>query len=272
MAGIVVPSLEYAHLGGEPLFFDVAFTVSPGERRSSAATGRARPRCYASWPASWTPTPACSPWAVGRCTCPRMWAWPARASPCATCWSRPRPTLRAAGHRLLAAERAVAAGGDDGAGLDLATAIADWADLGATTSSSAGTRPHSGWSGPAWARWASAGGDTVGRRAQAAGAGRAARLGRRHPAARRARQLPRRPGPGLARARAAGQSQDRADDQPRLHAAGQRRHPHRDARGFGGVGARRLVRHLRRGERGASGCSATTSSGGTTRSGACSAT
>ena len=40
------------------------------------------------------------------------------------------PTLRAAGHRLLAAERAVAAGGDDGAGLALATAIADWADLG----------------------------------------------------------------------------------------------------------------------------------------------
>ena len=66
----------------------------------------------------------------------------------------PRPARR---RQPDAGRRAgVAAGGDDGAGLALATAIADWADLGATTSSSAGTRPHSGWSGPAWARWASA--------------------------------------------------------------------------------------------------------------------
>ena len=31
MTSIVVSELEFAHPGGEPLFFDVGFTVAPGE-------------------------------------------------------------------------------------------------------------------------------------------------------------------------------------------------------------------------------------------------
>jgi ATPase subunit of ABC transporter with duplicated ATPase domains len=131
MAGIVVSELEYAHPGGEPLFFDVGFTVAPGERAAIVGTNGAGKttllRILAGELAADAGAfalggrPLYMPQDVGLASAGvTVRDMLVDAAP---------PTLRAAGSRLLAAERAVAAGGDD-AGLDLAAAIADWADLG----------------------------------------------------------------------------------------------------------------------------------------------
>ena len=200
MAGIVVSELEYAHPGGGRCCSSTSPSRSrpASGRRSSAATGRARRtllRILAGELDADAGTFALGgralymPQDVGLAgagiTVRDMLV---EAAPAA---------LRAAGSRMLAAERAVAAGGDDGAGLALATAIADWADLGGYELEqrwdAAAPRVVGAGLGEVGER---RGGDPVGRRAQAAGAGRAARLGRRHPAARRARQLPRHPRPG----------------------------------------------------------------------------
>ena len=74
----------------------------------------------------------------------------------------------------------------------------------------------------------------------------AARAGR-GAAARRARQLPRRPGQAVARGAAARDGQDRAVRQPRPRAARAGRRPDRHRRGRDGLGARRRVRVLPRG-------------------------
>jgi ATPase subunit of ABC transporter with duplicated ATPase domains len=132
MAGIKVSELEYAHPGGEPLFFDVAFTVSPGERAAIVGSNGAGKTTLLRILAGELDADAGTFALGGRTLYMPQDVGLAGAGITVRDMlvDAAPPTLRAAGSRMLAAERAVAAGGDDGAGLALATAIADWADLG----------------------------------------------------------------------------------------------------------------------------------------------
>jgi ATPase subunit of ABC transporter with duplicated ATPase domains len=130
MSSIVVSDLEYAHPGGATLFFDVAFKVAPGER--SALIGDN---------------------GVGKSTLMRILAGQveghsgAATVPDGTLYMSQAigtdraqtvremllgvapARLRAAGERMLAAERALAEG-DEQAGIALGDAIGEWSDLG----------------------------------------------------------------------------------------------------------------------------------------------
>lgn len=130
MSSIVVSDLEYAPPGGEPLFFDVSFGVKPGEHAALVGAN-----------------------GVGKSTILRILAAELEADSGEFAMggsflamsqdvgmSRPDatlremlievapPLLRTAGRALVAAERALADGTDDGMGF--ATAISDWGDLG----------------------------------------------------------------------------------------------------------------------------------------------
>jgi ATPase subunit of ABC transporter with duplicated ATPase domains len=145
VSGIVASELEFAHPGGEPLFFDVGFTVAPGEHAAVVGDNGAGKstllRVLAGELAADAGTSALGgpalymPQDVGL-------AAPGTSVRAMLVAAAP-PDLRAAGTRLLAAERAMAsaaagrprpagdgdAGGGD-AGMDLAAAIAAWGDLG----------------------------------------------------------------------------------------------------------------------------------------------
>jgi ATPase subunit of ABC transporter with duplicated ATPase domains len=129
-ASVVVSELAYAPPGADQIFFDVSFTVSPGER--AAIVG---------------------PNGVGKSTILRILAGDLEPDDGAVAlggtvlrmtqdagMARPEdtvrdlllgvapPGLRAAGRALVAAERALADGSDDG--MRFAAALADWGDLG----------------------------------------------------------------------------------------------------------------------------------------------
>src|SRR6478735_2432853 len=130
MSSIVVSELEFAHPGGDSLFYDVGFTVAPGEHAAVVGAN-----------------------GTGKSTLLKVLAGELQADEGSFSLGGPMlqlpqdvglrpgvsvremlidlspPALRDAGHRLLAGERAVAAGAADG-GMAVAEAIADWGDLG----------------------------------------------------------------------------------------------------------------------------------------------
>ncbi|MGD9792407.1 MAG: ABC-F family ATP-binding cassette domain-containing protein [Acidimicrobiia bacterium] len=130
MSSVVVSELAYAPPGADQLFFDVSFGVSPGEHAALVGAN-----------------------GVGKSTILRILSGEAEADDGEFSvggsmltmtqdvgMSRPTdtlremlievapPTLRAAGRALVAAERALADGTDDGMGY--ASALSDWGDLG----------------------------------------------------------------------------------------------------------------------------------------------
>ena len=130
MTSIVVSELEFAHPGGEPLFFDVGFTVSPGEHVAIVGSNGAGKSTVLRILAGELTADA-GTWALGgpALYMPQDVGMRApQASVRSMLVEAAPPALRAAGTRLLAAERQVAAG--DGDGMALASAISDWADLG----------------------------------------------------------------------------------------------------------------------------------------------
>jgi ATPase subunit of ABC transporter with duplicated ATPase domains len=131
MSSIVVSELEFAHPGGEPLFFDVGFTIGPGEHAAVVGSNGAGKSTLLRVLARELPADA-GTWALGG-TALYMPQDVGMAAPGASVREMlvdaAPPDLRAAGTRLVTGERAVAAG-DDGAGMALAAAIADWGDLG----------------------------------------------------------------------------------------------------------------------------------------------
>jgi ATPase subunit of ABC transporter with duplicated ATPase domains len=132
VTSIVVSELEFAHPGGEPLFFDVSFTIAPGEHAAIVGSNGAGKSTVLRILAGELTADA-GTWALGG-TALYMPQDVGMRAPQASVRSMlveaAPPALRAAGTRLLAAEQAVAAGDDDGAGMALASAISDWADLG----------------------------------------------------------------------------------------------------------------------------------------------
>jgi ATPase subunit of ABC transporter with duplicated ATPase domains len=130
MCSIVVSDLEYAHPGGEALFFDVSFKVAPGERAALVGAN-----------------------GVGKTTLMRILAGDldghtgaATVAPDAIYMSQAIGTehaqtvremllslapkrLRTVGRTMLEAERRLIAG-DDEAGMALGVAIGEWAELG----------------------------------------------------------------------------------------------------------------------------------------------
>ncbi len=132
MSGIVASELCYAHPGGEPLFVDVGFTVAPGEHAAIVGSNGTGKTTLLRVLAGELTAEAGSFALGGRALyMPQDVGMAARGATVRDMLVAAAPAaLRAAGVRMLAAERAVAAGDDGGAGLDLATAIADWGDLG----------------------------------------------------------------------------------------------------------------------------------------------
>ncbi len=131
MSSIVVSELEFAHPGGEPLFFDVGFTIGPGEHAAVVGSNGAGKSTLLRVLAGELPADA-GTWALGGAALymPQDVGLVAPGSSVREMLVAAAPRdLRAAGTRLLAGEHAVAAG-DDGAGMVLASAIADWGDLG----------------------------------------------------------------------------------------------------------------------------------------------
>ena len=205
---IVVSDLSFGYPGDDDLFYEVSFKVPPGEHwglvgengsgkttllkvlagRLEAGTGDVRIGGEVLY----------LPQDIGFATDQTIREMLLTFAP---------PRLRAAGERLADAERRLAEG-DDEAGMALGEAIGEWSELqgyamegrwDASTRRILGLGIEEVTDRPV--------GDPLGRRAQAAGARPAAHLRRRRPAARRARQLPRHPGQGVAGG--AGQGLDR---------------------------------------------------------------
>jgi ATPase subunit of ABC transporter with duplicated ATPase domains len=132
MSSIVVSDLEFAHPGGEPLFFDVGFTISPGEHAAIVGSNGAGKSTLLRVLARELEADS-GTWALGGTALymPQdVGVRDPHASIREVLLAAAPPALRAVGARLLAAERAVDRGHDDGAGMALAAAIADWGDLG----------------------------------------------------------------------------------------------------------------------------------------------
>jgi ATPase subunit of ABC transporter with duplicated ATPase domains len=148
VSGIVVSELAYAHPGGEPLFVDVGFTVAPGEHAALVGTNGTGKTTLLRILAGEL-TPEAGSFALGgrALYMPQDVGTAARGATVRDMLvAAAPPALRAAGTRMLAAERALAgdhpapvpaaataadpSGGADGPGMALARAIADWSDLG----------------------------------------------------------------------------------------------------------------------------------------------
>jgi ATPase subunit of ABC transporter with duplicated ATPase domains len=131
MSHVAVSELEYAPPGGETLFFDVSFSVSPGGHVAIVGDNGGGKSSLLKILAGELAADAGEHALGGR----------ALHMAQDVGFTRPDQTvremlldvapadLRAAGRRVLAAERQLAAGDAD-AGMDLATAIGDWGDLG----------------------------------------------------------------------------------------------------------------------------------------------
>ena len=220
------PSCEYAPPGADSLFFDVGFHVSPGEHAALIGVN-----------------------GVGKSTILRILSRRARARRRLVLDRRhgaahdpgrrhvesrhharemlievAPPALRDAGRAMVAAERAMLAGTDDG--VAYAARLGDWGDLG-------GYELEGQWEAAAQRSVKTPVADFADphdrraerRRTQAARARRAAHERRRCAAARRARQLPRRTHSSVARAADQVVPVDDPDGQPRPHAAVERRRP-----------------------------------------------
>ena len=255
VSSIVVSELEYAPPGVDSLFFDVGFGVAPGEHAALVGAN-----------------------GVGKSTILRILSGELEADEGEFAlggtvltmtqdvgMSRPTDTLRDMLDRGGADRRCATPaarwsppsgrcydGTDDG--MQFAEAITHWGDMGgyeleaqwaAAARRSVKTRGRRLLHAP--------GQRALRRRAQAPGARPAAQLRRRHPAARRARQLPRHPHPRVAGGADQGVQEHDPDGQPRPHPARAGGHQDHRHRGLGLLGARRFVRHVPRGAREAPG-------------------
>ena len=185
MSGIVVSELAYAHPGGEPLFVDVGFTVSPGEHAALVGVNGTGKTTLLRILAGELSADAGTFALGGRALyMPQDVGMAARGATVRDMLvAAAPPALRAAGSRLLAAERALAAEhvvaaetAGPGPGLGPGTAdpwpcpapvtppIPAWRSpapsptgptSAATSSSSAGTPRPSGCSASGSAPWAS---------------------------------------------------------------------------------------------------------------------
>ncbi|MEE9415369.1 MAG: ABC-F family ATP-binding cassette domain-containing protein [Acidimicrobiales bacterium] len=127
---ISVSELEFAHPGAHPLFFDVSFSVSPGEHGAIIGSNGSGKTTLLKILARELEAD-CGNWSLGGTALymPQDVGMAADLSVRQMLTQLTPPQVRAAGRRLLAAERAVADGAPE-AGIELATAIADWMDIG----------------------------------------------------------------------------------------------------------------------------------------------
>lgn len=130
MSHIAVAELEYAPPGSDSLFFDVSFTVAPGEHTALVGVnGVGKSTILRILAGELEPDEGS--FAVGG-TALRMTQDVGMASPDTTLREMllevAPPALRAAGLALVAAERAMVAGESDG--LEYAERLGDWGDLG----------------------------------------------------------------------------------------------------------------------------------------------
>ena len=197
---IVVSELEYAPPGSDALFFDVSFTVTPGEHAALiGVNGVGKSTILRLLAGELEPDEGS--FSMGG-TVLRMTQEVGMAHPDQTLREMlievAPPALRVAGRALVAAERAMFDGTSDG--VEYAERLGDWGDLGgyelegrweAAASRSVKT--------PVDRLRHAQGRRAQRRRAQAARARPAPHQRRRRAAARRAGQLPRRAHPGLAR-------------------------------------------------------------------------
>lgn len=131
MSHVAVSELEYAPPGGEPLFFDVSFSVSPGAHVGLIGDNGGGKSSLLRILAGAVPADS------GECAVGGRLLYMAQdvgfAQPDQTVREMlldvASPDLRAAGLRVLDAERQLAAGAAE-AGMALASAIGDWGDLG----------------------------------------------------------------------------------------------------------------------------------------------
>jgi ATPase subunit of ABC transporter with duplicated ATPase domains len=127
---IAVSELEYAPPGADSLFFDVGFTVSPGEHAALiGVNGVGKSTILRILAGELEPDEGS--YSIGG-TVLRMTQDVGMASPQTTLREMlievAPPALRDAGRAMVAAERAMLTGSDDG--VDFATRLADWGDLG----------------------------------------------------------------------------------------------------------------------------------------------
>ncbi|MEM7274644.1 MAG: ABC-F family ATP-binding cassette domain-containing protein [Actinomycetota bacterium] len=131
MASITVSELEYAPPGGESLFFDVSFGVSPGDKAAIVGPNGVGKSTILRILAGELEADAGDAIITGSFLSMRQdagMALPGRTIRELLIDEAALPEVRAAGRRLVAAERAMAAGDDDG--MAYAEALAEWGDLG----------------------------------------------------------------------------------------------------------------------------------------------
>ena len=130
MSHITVSELEYAPPGADALFFDLSFTVAPGEHAALVGTnGVGKSTILRILAGELTPDEGA--FSIGG-TMLRMTQDVGMSDPDTTVREMlieiAPPALRDAGRALVAAERAMLTGEDDG--VDYAGRLADWGDLG----------------------------------------------------------------------------------------------------------------------------------------------
>lgn len=130
MSHITVSELEYAPPGSDSLFFDLSFTVAPGEHAALVGTnGVGKSTILRILTGELTPDEGS--FSVGG-TMLHMTQDVGMSAPDTTIREMlldvAPPALRTAGHALVAAERAMLAGDADG--VEYADRLADWGDLG----------------------------------------------------------------------------------------------------------------------------------------------
>ena len=131
MSSIVVSGLEFAHPGSEPLFFDIGFTVSPGEHAALVGVNGVGKSTVLKVLAGELEADD-GEFAIGG-TMLAMAQDVGMAAPDTTVREMllgvAPPALRRCGLHLIAAEREMA-GGDTDAAMAYASALSDWGDLG----------------------------------------------------------------------------------------------------------------------------------------------
>src|SRR3954447_20243044 len=131
MSHVTVNSLAYAHPGGDLLFTDVSFHVAPGNHVGLVGANGVGKTTLFRVLAGELPADEGEAKVGGRLAYmpQNVGVGDDERSARQLLPSRPPRALRPAGERMLAAERALAAG-DDQAGMDLGAAIGEWSSLG----------------------------------------------------------------------------------------------------------------------------------------------
>src|SRR4051812_36945935 len=131
MSHVACSNLAYAHPGGELLFSDVGFTISPGRKVGVVgANGVGKSTLFRVLAGDLQPEEGET--AVGgrlAYMAPDVGLHRGGRTGREPLLPLGPRALRSAGERMLVAERALD-GGDEAAGMDLGTAIGEWSDLG----------------------------------------------------------------------------------------------------------------------------------------------